>query len=539
MEPDEDAPAVDGAVLAKLDMEMRGVPANLPSPAELSQSGAVCVVAYARISDLSGKRGTSKRAKGVTNQHTTNYSTARRENLVIVRYYTDNDLSASKDAYRPDFEMMLTHLHKGATPAGYPIQGVVAVDEDRIYKLPAQWQHFIEAFRAAPDRVFADDYGTQDLYSENSEIIGLLGVAIAMGENRKRRSRTRRWHEGQARRGIAHTGGRVFGYEPVQGKPGEIQVVPEEAVVIRKAVAACIAQQSWGTITKIFQESGIPTAKGGQWRDQTVKQIVSNPRNAGLRILGDNNDVYRDEHGELMLGQWEAIITPAEWEKVAGRYRPRNRIGKNKPPKGIVSRVYLGSGLYRCGNLLESGRRCNCVMSGRKNDKGRAKYRYGCRPVTNGGCGGVSVGGEWIDEKISELVLLALEERPAVTAELHWDKESELEAALRRRDEFETRWNHGEIDDERFYRMLPGLDETVNMLRRERATFQKANTVPVDTAAQRRERWYEPVEEGGYDLQQKRSILFAELAAVVIHPVGKGTQNRSLDSFTPVWKEAG
>ncbi|WP_194836421.1 hypothetical protein [Nocardia sp. XZ_19_369] len=77
MQPDEEAPAVDGAVLAKLDMEMRGVPANLPSPAELVEFGAVCVVAYARISDLSGKRGTSKNAKGVTNQHATNHSTAR------------------------------------------------------------------------------------------------------------------------------------------------------------------------------------------------------------------------------------------------------------------------------------------------------------------------------------------------------------------------------------------------------------------------------------------------------------------------------
>ncbi|GAB2690563.1 hypothetical protein [Nocardia thraciensis] len=144
----------------------------------------------------------------------------------------------------------------------------------------------------------------------------------------------------------------------------------------------------------------------------------------------------------------------------------------------------------------------------------------------------------WIDEKISELVLLALEERPAVVAELQWDKESELEAALRRRDDFEMRWNRGEIDDERFYRMLPGLDETVNTLRRERAAFQKANTVPVETAAQRRARWHKPVEEGGYDLQQKRSILFAELSAVVIYPVGKGTQKRSLDSFKPVWKAA-
>ncbi len=177
------------------------------------------------------------------------------ENLVIVRYYTDTDLSASKDAFRPDFEMMLTHLHKGITPEGYPTHGVVAVDEDCIYSSRLSGSTS-EAFRAAPDRVFADDYGTQDLYSENSEIIGLFRIAIAMGENGKRRSRTRRWREGQARRGITHTGERVFGYEPVEGKPGEIPVVPEEAAIIRKAVAACIANQSWGTITKIFNCRG-------------------------------------------------------------------------------------------------------------------------------------------------------------------------------------------------------------------------------------------------------------------------------------------
>lgn len=42
-------------LLAKLDLEERGVPPNLPSPAELPP-GSVCVICYARISNLSGKR---------------------------------------------------------------------------------------------------------------------------------------------------------------------------------------------------------------------------------------------------------------------------------------------------------------------------------------------------------------------------------------------------------------------------------------------------------------------------------------------------
>lgn len=183
----------ESVLLAKIDMEERGVPDSLPSPRELAEAGTRCVIAYSRISDLSGKRNDSRRsAKGVTNQHATNRNIARRESLIIVKRYTDNDLSASKDEFRPDFESMLTDLHQGATAEGYPVHGVITVDEDRIFKTPTQWQRFVEAFRASPSRVFADDHGTQDLYSENAEIIGLLGVAIAMGKNRKRRSRTRR-----------------------------------------------------------------------------------------------------------------------------------------------------------------------------------------------------------------------------------------------------------------------------------------------------------------------------------------------------------
>lgn len=134
------------------------------------------MIAYSRISDLSGKWNDSGRStKGVTNRHATTRSIAWRESLMIIKRYTDNALSASKDEFRPDFESMLTDLHRGGTAEGYPVNGVITVDEDRVFKTPTQWQRFVEAVRATPNRVFADDYGTQDLYSENVEIIGLLG----------------------------------------------------------------------------------------------------------------------------------------------------------------------------------------------------------------------------------------------------------------------------------------------------------------------------------------------------------------------------
>ncbi|MFI9509088.1 recombinase family protein [Nocardia sp. NPDC052566] len=521
-------------LLAKLDLEERGVPPNLPRPAELP-AGTICVICYARISNLSGKRQDNrKRTVGVENQHATGRTIARRENVVIVKRYTDNDLSASKDDFRPDFESMLTDLHRGFTEDGYPVHGVIAVDNDRIYKTPIQWQRFIEAFRAKPGRVFADDFGTEDLYSENAEIIGLVEVAMMMGENRKRKGRTRRWHEGQARRGVAHTGGRVFGYLPVED--GRIEIVPEEANLIRAAVEACIEGKSWGTITRIFADSGIPTAKGGPWRAQTVKQIVSNPRNAGLRIL--DGRVFCDEDGQQVIGQWEAIITPAEWELVAERYWPRERLpgGNTKNARPVIARKYELSGLLRCGKLID-GRRCNTVMRAAPDSYNPSKHRYSCRPKADGGCAGTSVLGSWIEKEISDLVLLALDEKVGDSDDLPpWEREEELAIAEQTRDDFESRWTRRQISNEQFYRLAPSLDETVKELRKSKKEFEAAHARPSENSAERRERWGKRAEDGGYDLQQRRNILFSEIQAVIIFPVGRGKQKRGSDSYEVVWR---
>jgi hypothetical protein len=509
----------------------------LPPPCELITTDARCVIAYARISDLSGKRGDIlNRTKGVTNQQITNQAIARREELTIVKYYADNDLSASKDQPRPGFEAMLVDLRRGFTTEGYLVHGVIAVDEDRIFKTPTQWERFVEAFRTVTGRVFADYYGTKDLYDEEAQDAALLGVETSMRENRKRKAQTRRWHEAQARRGIAHTGGRAFGYKQVPGFPGAIEVVAEEAALIRQAVAACIAGKSWGEITRIFTDSSIPTRGGGPWRIQTVKQIISSPRNAGLRMI--DGEVFRGTDGQPVIGQWEAIIAIPEWESVIERYRPRERLpgGNTKNPRR-TPRKYLLSGLLRCGSLIDD-RTCNTVMMGSATTQGKAAYRYSCRPRMDGGCSGTSVNGEWIDSEVSELVFARVESRPICDEGKPWPYEEELAAAVAKRDEFESRWTLGLVPDEQFYRLSPRLNDAVNALFKDRAEYVATVIAATGTQSCHRERWWKTVEEGGYDLQRKRAILAAELDFVLIFPVGKGNRKRDQDSYRPVFRSA-
>ncbi|TDD85246.1 recombinase family protein [Actinomadura darangshiensis] len=254
------------------------------------------LIAYARISDLSGKRRTLAGVLGVHAQHSACEAMAHDADAIVVKRYTDNDRSASRGEHRSGFEALLLDLHRGHTAEGEPVQGVVAVDVDRIYKTPAQWERFITAFCTVPGRVFLDWQGHHDLYAPDADETGLQDVSVVMGENSRRSDRTRRWYAAQAQRGVAHTGGRVFGYRPAAGVAGAIEVVPEEAAVIREAVAACAEGRSWGAVTEIFARSGIPTENGGPWRTQTVKQIISSPRLAGLRMI--DGEIVTDRLGE-------------------------------------------------------------------------------------------------------------------------------------------------------------------------------------------------------------------------------------------------
>lgn len=116
--------------------KLRGVPADVPSVEEVRSMLAAdpnlkCVVCYARISF----DGRVKDAHGIEDQHRDMSEAARRFGWLIVYRYTDNDKSASKESVvRDDFEQLLADLAAGATPEGYPVHGVMAVNDDRLYR---------------------------------------------------------------------------------------------------------------------------------------------------------------------------------------------------------------------------------------------------------------------------------------------------------------------------------------------------------------------------------------------------------------------
>ncbi|MGW3167406.1 recombinase family protein [Streptomyces sp. NPDC001142] len=513
----------------ELVSRLRGVPEGTPSVDEVRAMLAAdptlkCVVCYARISF----DGRVKDAHGIEDQHREMGENARAFNWLVVYRYTDNDKSASKESVvRDDFEQLITDLKADHTPEGYPIHGVMAVNDDRLYRRPSDWERYLKAFTAHEGRVYHDSNGMQDLYAEGFEIKGLVGVAMSLSETRKKQRRSRNSHRNRAVRGLAVSAWRPFGWED-----DKVTLRPQEADAVRQAVKDVIAGASISEITRQWKEAEFITSRGNPFQYQTVKQVLMNPRLCGYREI--KGELVRDGDDKPVVGTWEAIVTPKDWYAVTTVIRERGR-GSGVPTGGLVHK-YLLTGILRCGNVSENGTVCNNKMIGIKaNDWLKYKHAYMCKKTVDGGCNKTYKRGDETDRFVVDVVIAKLEKDAASRSRdvPDWDKVDALERALRSRKELERRWHDDEdtdIDDEAFFRNLPVIERRIKELRTDQAKHEalkaEAEAAEGDIAASFQSK----------TLTQKRKAIKDALVAVVAVPGGKGNKAFDYELLKPVWR---
>lgn len=511
---------------------LRGVPEGLPSVEEVRAELAAdpnlkCVVCYARISF----DGRVKDAHGIEDQHRDMTEAARRLGWLIVYRYTDNDKSASKEGVvRDDFEQLLANLAEGTTPEGYPVHGVMAVNDDRLYRRPSDWERYLKAFTSHEDRVYHDSNGIQDLYAEGFEIKGLVGVAMSLSETRKKQRRSRNSHRSRAIRGQAVAAWRPFGWDD-----DKVTLRPEEAAAIRKAVHDVIAGASISEITRQWKAAGFITSRGNPFQYQTVKQVLLNARLCGYREI--KGELVRDGDDQPIVGEWEAIITPKQWFAVTAKIRERG--GGTGTPRGGLVHKYMLTNILRCGSVLEDGTVCNNKMIGIKaNDWLKYEHAYFCKKTVDGGCSKTYKRGDKTDKAIEKLVIAKLERDAATKAQEvpDWDKADALEKALQSRRELERRWHDDEdtdIDDEAFFRNLPVLERRIKELRAAEKAHEALKAEAEEAEEDVKRSWKTKT------LTQKREAIKKILIAVVAIPGGKGNKEFDPLLLKPVWKTSG
>lgn len=245
--------------------------------------------------------------------------------------------------------------------------------------------------------------------------VGVQGILNAV-YFKDLREKTRRGLSGRVRAGLS-AGGRSYGYKPVPGKPGELEIVPEEAEIVRRILSEYVAGKSPREIAGDLNRDGVPPPRGARWNASTINGNCQ--RGSGIifkelyrgRLIWNKVRMDRNpETGRRVSRpnppeEWQRVNVPhlrivddTLWDQVHEVKAQRAKLSsahKRRPS-------HLLSGLLQCGV-------CGSGMSVHDRDKKRHRIRVRCSAVRESGT--CSNRHSFYTDKIEEAVILALTEQ--------------------------------------------------------------------------------------------------------------------------------
>lgn len=427
----------------------------------------------------------------------------------------DNDVSASNGKIRPGYARLLERIDNREMDL------IVVTHVDRLLRKLAELEHLIEKCEKAEVKI-ATVSGDLDLSTDAGRLVGRILAVIARGEMERKSTRQKRANKQAAEMGRARRGSpRPFGWLPDRITPD-----PAEAAAIRDA---CAAVSGGGTLTGVardWERRGLRPLQAPYgplrehpWTRTSVKEILANPRNAGIAM-------YRGT--EVGYGEWVPVVTEETWRAVTEAIRnPR----WSRPTQGITT-LLGGIGLCHCGNYLTGGRSAGGLPS------------YRCRQETRNGRPGPHVGVKRaeVDECIGAAVIDRmsmpdaiglLTQQPDIDTSALQDEAANLRARLGRLGELFADGKIGEADliggRERGGARLAEIETKLANLGRA-SVFSPLVSVPDPAAA-----WE------ALTLDRRRAVVDT-LMTVTLYPSGCGARRFDPGKVLPpgrgiVWKQ--
>jgi site-specific DNA recombinase len=453
---------------------------------------------YTRISD--DRLG---EALGVARQERDDRELADRRGWVVERVFTDNDVSATSNRRRPEYEAMLEAIRAG------DIDAVIVWDVDRLTRKPAELEVFIDLAERHGLQL-ASVGGEIDLATPQGRLTARIKGSVARHEAEQIQRRIRaKVGELAAAGAIANGGPRPYGFNRIYAGEGPRRRIirdelhPEEAPIVRECARRVLEGKSLYSVTRWLRESGIQTSTGRAWSQQALRFMLRSGRIAGLR-----------EHQRQVVGKavWPAIITTEEHEQLRALLDAKQR------PAGARARVHYLSGFVYCSDCGPRGVKMRaCPQAGRMKMK--------CQTDT-GGCNGRVIGLVELRELVDAYMvarlsdpqtLRELTEREAADDGRADELVGEIEAAQRRLTLLQPALEDGDEDE------LPEVLATVRALRRRmtaaRQELGEVTARPEITTLDLpglAERWAD------LDLDEKQKLLRLFVDRIVIGPARRG-----------------
>jgi site-specific DNA recombinase len=161
-------------------------------------------------------------------------------------------------------------------------------------------------------------------------------------------------------------GGRVYGYKPVRGEPGEIQIDEAEAVIVARIFAEYADGKSTLKIARDLNNDGVPSARGGLWwantlitSDDILGGLLRCKQYVGIRVWNRHKGVKNPHTGKTEYrpnpeSEWQTaqvpqlrIVSEQLWNRVSVRLSERQKRPPGRPLE--TGRSRLLTGLLYCG----------------------------------------------------------------------------------------------------------------------------------------------------------------------------------------------
>ena len=187
----------------------------------------------------------------------------------IVDYYIDDGISGKNLNERPEVTRLINDVKSGK------INNVLVYKLDRLTRSVKDLIYLIELF----DK-YNCTFNSQTEKIDTSNAVGRMFVKIigifAEFERENLAERVTFGYEQKTKEGNYTNCNGVFGYDYIVGE-GRLEVNREEASYVEKIFEWYLEGNSMLEISRRLEKLGVPTKRGGLWRQSTIHSILTNP----------------------------------------------------------------------------------------------------------------------------------------------------------------------------------------------------------------------------------------------------------------------
>lgn len=399
---------------------------------------------YCRIS-----RDAEGDGEGVERQERLCREIADRLHLNVVEVYTDNDIGASDRTsdtkQRTAYKQMIADARVGN------FHHLLAYSNSRLTRRMLELEDLIQLHEQSAVVIHTVASGDDDLSTSDGRMVARIKASVDAAESDRIAERQRAASLHRALQGKPKLQRqRAFGWED-----DGLTIRESEAAHIRAAVEKLKQGASVTQIRHEWERAGIKTAAGNaEWPWQTINRVLVGWRTAGVRTY--HREPLRDSTGELVMGEWEAIITLKDREDALVMLRQRSI-------KKVRQGTWYLSGKVRCGM-------CGGKMYGQLTDT----PTYGCKP----GNGHNIITADKLEtyvqlelnrhitERLRKTRTISTNNEPEQSTD--WPQQDELDRTNAQIEELMGAYQAGRLSGEIVFPQVDELDQKRQVLRTER-----------------------------------------------------------------------